>query len=441
MYNDYDDDDDEYRQYLEEERRFHGDEGQNEEQAQGQQDQNNPEHGNTAGTTYLDSLGITELHLEEESEYNDGQGIRIVTNYQPQLPPLVPGEKRRANARAPLINRTIYVHEKSSFAEVLDAVFAAVGQDEQTIPFKVVGDSLRTTRFTATWSIARTNFKKMQLQSVKDFGEMMKQALLKGSPEAKLDITELLAPTTATTSSNVPEEGEKTSKKRKLTAEEEEMAETVIQLQGANRCSDRTCGSRFCFVGNPTGQHIRLTPAHFNIWSAAILAKMPNVDINNPPPPDEEKMFWPVEQPGAETDDIAMLARRRVAATKSQSAPTITINNDYAGLAAILQPLLAGSSSTATASAPALPSTPINPSSSRSFFASPAKPASMSMAEFGIAFKLSIDTLERLEPLSLDGPHLLEFVENAVLDQHLTINQRAALRYAESQWKKGKIQS
>jgi hypothetical protein len=61
----------------------------------------------------------------------------------------------------------------------------------------------------------------------------------------------------------------------------------------------------------------------------------------------------------------------------------------------------------------------------------------MSMAEFGVAFKLSAEILQRLEPLELDGPHLLEFIENAILDQHLTINQRASLRYAEAQWKKG----
>ncbi|KAJ7906889.1 hypothetical protein B0H13DRAFT_1880199 [Mycena leptocephala] len=129
MYSDYDEDDEELQQYLDEERRYH-DEDQNDEQ----EHQNDPQPPQP----------------ENESEYNDGRGIRIVANFQPQLPLLAPGEKRRANARAPLINRTIYVHEKSEFAEVLDAVFVAVGWNEQTLGFKIVGEALRTNRFSPT---------------------------------------------------------------------------------------------------------------------------------------------------------------------------------------------------------------------------------------------------------------------------------------------------
>ncbi|KAJ7657574.1 hypothetical protein B0H17DRAFT_1213424 [Mycena rosella] len=164
----------------------------------------------------------------------------------------------------------------------------------------------------------------------------------------------------------------------------------------------------FCFEGNPTAHQVRLTPVHFNIWGAAILAKMDGVDIQTPPPPEEEKMFWPVQKhTGGEPDDIAMLARRRVAANRSQSSPNVTINNDYAGLATLLQPLFNYTPSSITRPTP---TTPANVSYSN-ISASPAKPARMTMIAFCTAFDLSDDIVQRLVPLEMDGPHLLDFIE------------------------------
>ncbi|KAJ7321604.1 hypothetical protein DFH08DRAFT_818464 [Mycena albidolilacea] len=166
------------------------------------------------------------------------------------------------------------------------------------------------------------------------------------------------------------------------------------------------------------------------------LAKMDGVDVENPPPPEEEKMFWPAEQqPGGEPDNIAMLARRHVAANKSQSSPNITINNDYAGLATLLQPLFNNTPSSSTRPTPTTPA--IIPSRSNAS-ASPAKSARMTMTEFCIAFDLSDDIMQHLAPLELDGPHLLEFIKNQILDQYLKMGQRVAVQYAESVWKKGK---
>ncbi|KAJ7897715.1 hypothetical protein B0H14DRAFT_2557695 [Mycena olivaceomarginata] len=165
------------------------------------------------------------------------------------------------------------------------------------------------------------------------------------------------------------------------------------------------------------------------------LAKMDGVDVENPPPPEEEKMFWPAEQqPDGEPDNIAMLARRRVAANKSQSSPNITINNDYAGLATLLQPLF----NTPSSSTRPTPTTPAIIPSRSNVSASPAIPAYMTMTEFCIAFDLSDDIMQCLAPLELDGPHLLKFIENQILDQYLKMGQRAAVPYAESVWKKGK---
>ncbi|KAF7372635.1 hypothetical protein MVEN_00126600 [Mycena venus] len=319
------------------------------------------------------------------SDFNEGHGIRYTINFTPQLPPPAPNEKRRANMCAPVVDTSFYVHKKSTLEEVLDAGITAASK--------------------------------------------------KGKPEAKLEIKENPLPVVASTTPDITDEGEKTSRKRKVPPEEEELAETVIQIQQANRCNDRACSSRYCFVGNASAQHVRLTPLHLNIWAAAKVAKMPGIDINTPPPPEEEKMFWPVEQQlGVDGDDIAMLARWRAAAVKSQSAPQITINNDYTGLATLLQPFLSAANSNTPRP---VPSTPTN-SRSR-ITASPAKPAQMTFAEFGTAFKVSDEILDCLAPLEFDGPHVLDFVENSDLDRYLTIAQRASLCWAHSEWKQGKL--
>jgi hypothetical protein len=45
----------------------------------------------------------------------------------------------------------------------------------------------------------------------------------------------------------------------------------------------------------------------------------------------------------------------------------------------------------------------------------------------------------KLEVLEIEGPHLLDFVTDTDLDKYLSVGQRAALRYAHAQWKKGLV--
>ncbi|KAF7371988.1 PARP-type domain-containing protein [Mycena venus] len=222
------------------------------------------------------------------------------------------------------------------------------------------------------------------------------------------------------------------SRKRKTTAEEDEIAETIAQLHSAHLCSDCACSSRYCFTGNSTAKHVRLTPFLLNCWASAILAKMEGVDIETPPPPEEEKAFWPVANQPDEIGDIALLASCRRANGSKPNSASVVINNDFAGLAALLMPFLPSANN--TTAAPSTPSIcrPIPPQ------ASPAKPARMNIPEFCRTFKLSDDILQCFEPLQFAGPHVLEYIENTILDQHLSIAQRASLHFAEAEWKKGK---
>ncbi|KAJ7611965.1 hypothetical protein B0H17DRAFT_1189169 [Mycena rosella] len=312
-----------------------------------------------------DVTGLTVLHLA--SQYNEGQSIHYFINFHAQLPPLEPNEK----AHVPAINRIFYTHESSSLVEVLDAAISIVGRNDQSLPFKIVGKDLRTSKFSVTYTISRTNLKKMQLGSDNDFKVMLDAAVLKGKPEAKLEITEsLLRSRSAVMTTGKRHRANARFRRRRKNRPKlsyKFKALTVVPIVPAH--------PDFCFEGNPTAHQ---------------LAKMDGVDVQTPPPPEEEKMFWPVQKhTGGEPDDIAMLARRRVAANRSQSSPNVTINTI-----------------TLTDS-----DHPCQCASHSNISASPAKPARMTMIAFCTAFDLSDDIVQRLVPLEMDGPHLLDFIE------------------------------
>ncbi|KAJ7439273.1 hypothetical protein B0H11DRAFT_1752124, partial [Mycena galericulata] len=217
------------------------------------------------------------------SAYNDGNGIKYGIYFQPLLPPTPAGGKPpRKNARAEMINTNTFVHENSDFATTLDALIEALHYGPP-LKFKIVGGNLRTTAFSVLYTIPRGD-KEMRLETEKHYKTMLND--MKG--KVRLDITELVS--TQRGRDEEEEADPRKSKKRKvratfispspvlttaqLTEEEEAMAETITQLQDAHRCSDKACTSRFCFVGNPSASHVRLTPLHLKTWSAAIVSNL-----------------------------------------------------------------------------------------------------------------------------------------------------------------------
>ncbi|KAJ7820391.1 hypothetical protein B0H14DRAFT_3735691 [Mycena olivaceomarginata] len=348
------------------------------------------------------------------SEYNDGQGIKYVVTFHPTLPPLKASEKRRRNARAEAIKSSTYVHEKFSLAE------------------------LRTTAFTIKYSIpGRSALKDMQLTTTGHYDELSKEAVKKGSPEVKLEITEdpknvSTVPANTNSQANDGQSEDELAlgpqqKKRKLTGEEEEIAETIVQLKATYMCADKRCSSPTCFLGNPTGQHVRLTPMHLRTWASAILAKHEDVDLQTPP---TDKMFYPLEGHD-DTDDISLLARRRNQSNKAPAATTnITVNPDYNGLVNLFQSIQNPRPATSVHyRAPAHP--PSHPPS-------PVKPAALTFEAFCEAAGIP-HLIPKLVILEIDGPHLLEFIGDTDLDKYLSVGQRASLRYAQLQWKKGLV--
>ncbi|KAJ6480070.1 hypothetical protein DFH09DRAFT_1465788 [Mycena vulgaris] len=311
-----------------------------------------------------------------ESEYNEGLGIKYIVTFQPRHPPIKAGQN---GAKAP------------------NSAIKCVNLDEHILRYKIVDGDLRTNKFSINWTLRGTNFKDIQFRSGTHYDNLKKETV-DAHPDkstVKLLITETESAGAGDNTEHENDEGEGDKK-------EEEIAETIMQIKNAHRCSDR-------------------------------LAKQANVDVQNPPPPEEEKIFWPTEQQG-DVDDIAQLAaRRRQVSNKLTSTPSITVNNDFSGLVALFKPLLPSS---APDNPPMSPHTP-NIARPRAP-PSPEKPA-MTIAEFCTAFRLPAAILKELRPLQLDGPHQLENLENSILDTYLPIGQRLSLRYAEAQWKKGKV--
>ncbi|KAJ7883888.1 hypothetical protein B0H14DRAFT_3746151 [Mycena olivaceomarginata] len=369
------------------------------------------------------------------SEYNEGQGIKYVVTFHPTLPPLKASEKRRRNARAEAIKSSTYVHEKLSLAEVIEACILAIGRDPQLLQFKVVGTQLRTTAFTIKYSIpGRSALKDMQLTTTGHYDELSKEAVKKGSPEVKLEITEdpknvSTVPANTNSQTNDGQSEDELAlgpqqKKRKLTGEEEEIAETVVQLKATYMCADKRCSSPTCFLGNPTGQHVRLTPMHLSTWAL----RSTKTSTCRPPPTD--KMFYPLEGHD-DADDISLLARRRNQSNKAPVATTnITVNPDYNGLVNLFQSIQNPR-----------PTTPVHyraPAHPPSHPPSPVKPAALTFEAFCEAAGIP-HLIPKLVVLEIDGPHLLEFIGDTDLDKYLSVGQRASLRYAQLQWKKGLV--
>ncbi|KAK6966667.1 hypothetical protein R3P38DRAFT_3245652 [Favolaschia claudopus] len=275
--------------------------------------------------------GIKRERSEREnsaSAFHDGKGIHYVVAFRAQLPPLQPNERRRKNAPLPVTNCSVYVHESSSLAQVLDA--ALNSSIATTLHSKLLAKNFVPPNSPSYTLSPRSSLKNMNLTSTDDLKSLLEAATAKGKPEAKLEIAE----------NPIPEphnENDKGSRKRKLPPEEEELAETVTQLRGENRCSDKNCSSQYWFVGNAHRSPCPLDPrpsqclgggyrnitisSYIYVANLSQVAKMPGVDVKNPPPPEEQKMFWPDYQQLDDADDISLLARRRCSFEQVSNLP------------------------------------------------------------------------------------------------------------------------
>jgi hypothetical protein len=136
--------------------------------------------------------------------------------------------------------------------------------------------------------------------------------------------------------------------------------------------------------------------------------------------------------PGYHNDsDVALLQRRRrgrAATNQNASAgPNIVIQNDFKGLAGLLQHNTAPPQSTPAfvQSLPCMTRAALVPK--------------ISLVDFCNKFDLSICILEKLDTLKITRPHALQFISNQHLVKHggMDIGELADVRDAQEHWRYG----
>ncbi|CAK5263888.1 unnamed protein product [Mycena citricolor] len=255
-------------------------------------------------------VGASLTSMSSESDYNDRKGIEYVFCLQTVFPPWHPNEKRCANAKAPALRGTFYLHEAKHLSAVLDACIESISHTPKSLIFKIVAGKLRKSCFTLTWTIPCTDFRDMSLTSIKDWEGVLKKLNEKGSAAAKvkLDMIELELPQLASTTS---EDEPQAKKHRTTTVAEEAINEAIQQVRAENHCSapDSECPSPYCFIGNTLGKHVVLNPPQQHLWRSALAAKADGATASNPP---EDAQFRPIADgsDNKSADDVSLLAAR-----------------------------------------------------------------------------------------------------------------------------------
>ncbi|KDR86168.1 hypothetical protein GALMADRAFT_51755 [Galerina marginata CBS 339.88] len=212
-----------------------------------------------------------------ESPYNEGKGIQISASLHGLLPIAKSGEKRRANAKAPVTTKVLYLHEKTPF---INGLLEIIGHNLKRKDLckggvdrhgNLNGASLAL--FSLEYSIPRTQLKDVDLLSENDWETFLAEAGKKPSAQGKLVIREKPVTNQAEELDNEDENDKKKKKKKHVpTAEEVEQDTIIKRLTEIHMCEDRKCTfTGPCWVDAENTAHIHLTHLHLRTWAAAIV--------------------------------------------------------------------------------------------------------------------------------------------------------------------------
>ena len=139
----------------------------------------------------IDSQQSQEL---PESIHNNGKGICFTLTFMP-LPSIAKGVKQRKNAKPKSSTQNVYINENADFSDFIHSIMQAIRSSKPAgLPYKIVGDILRTMNFDLEYSINRTQFKNISITAAKNWDEIGEHAK-KG--EAKLAMHEMKVQFTA----------------------------------------------------------------------------------------------------------------------------------------------------------------------------------------------------------------------------------------------------
>ncbi|KAJ7092203.1 hypothetical protein C8R44DRAFT_750317 [Mycena epipterygia] len=221
----------------------------------------------------------------EESQYNDGRGLQFTVEFTGLIPPPAAGKKTQNNAKAPVIKKSIYVHEHSELNTLLNAALRSLGRHEgdnalsfSWIPRTGTYSSHMIDIANMTYTIPKTQFKEMSLTCEDDYKTLLAEVQKKAAPDAvKICLTELKYVTGDDDDEQTSEDEQPRKKKGKThrrSAEEVEQTEFIAKLQAQWKCNDRTFERFLCFPDKTTAKHVHLTHFHLQTWAAAAMRSL-----------------------------------------------------------------------------------------------------------------------------------------------------------------------
>jgi hypothetical protein len=109
-----------------------------------------------------------------ESVHNNGKGIKVALRFTPLLPPPKAGTKRHKNAKAPVENCILWLHEEDNISHLLDAAIDSVGRaDKLTYSIANRSGLVDSINFSIKYTIPHSNSKDIPLSYVSDFTRLV----------------------------------------------------------------------------------------------------------------------------------------------------------------------------------------------------------------------------------------------------------------------------
>ncbi|KZP25467.1 hypothetical protein FIBSPDRAFT_950176 [Athelia psychrophila] len=174
----------------------------------------------------------------EESQFNNGRGLAIALSFLALPPPPKASTKRRANPKAIIENHLFYIHENESLTNLLDKAINSISSQGQPLLYGIGNHtgSLSPNNFTVKYTITRTEYKDISIESLQDHSTLIDtiKELSRPTGGFKLIITEFKEPTDGDEDEikeNLDAERAQKKKNPDPTPEEELQNETIALLQ------------------------------------------------------------------------------------------------------------------------------------------------------------------------------------------------------------------
>ncbi|KAI0683321.1 hypothetical protein C8T65DRAFT_595257, partial [Cerioporus squamosus] len=218
------------------------------------------------------------------SQHNDGKGISATLLFS-HLPALSEGKPRK-NAKLPTTTKVFAFHEDMELRDFLACAVNSLVPSHDDLLGKCklwldpTGSNLppeSATSLTVKFTVPRSAYQDVLVESEKDYKEMMGILADKSKPTVKISMQEHALPYDADDDrdySNDDEKGRKSRKrkdkeKKKRVNTEVEQNDFILELEQKHQCNDTHCTHGSCLLEGPTADHLPLTPLLMSSWAAA----------------------------------------------------------------------------------------------------------------------------------------------------------------------------